>query len=272
MADDKEPPKIVAVPLEDVRRAKGEARVALPRSKVASLRAFRRVRMDRILGVLGLLVTLLGIALMFYWEAPPVVEKKFKVEWPTTVHDLENWTPPMLAAPTPPVGGTLEQATPTSVVKTFNVPDLNVTEARIAISWRDEVGNIGAEGDHFSILIEGPQGTNISTQKNLGTYLWHNDTFTFALSGIPDISSWPGTTEEQVRKEIGDRSNRTGTGEWKITVRLHRANHDYTPDGSASSEVKQRDICQTGCQRDAGEDFTVRFSYTTYSVKYTKLF
>src|SRR5687767_12178167 len=87
----KDEPKnqIRAVPLEDVRRARGEQKVAMPRSKVASLRAFRRVRADRAFGALGIVLLLIGIALIFTWEKPPVIEKKFEVQWPlaTTQED-----------------------------------------------------------------------------------------------------------------------------------------------------------------------------------------
>ena len=48
----------------------------MPRSKVAGLRAFRRVRADRTLGAIGALLLLIGVALIFAWEKPPPVEKK----------------------------------------------------------------------------------------------------------------------------------------------------------------------------------------------------
>lgn len=258
MAEEKQPPKIVAVPLEEARRAKGEARVALPRSKVASLRAFRRVRMDRILGVLGVIVTVIGVALMFYWEAPPVVEKKFKVEWPTTVRSLENWTQ---FVPT----------TANTTSKTFELKANNVTQVVIRVGWDDAVGDHDLEGDRFMITIEGPSRTNISRRQDLGTRLHHSQNFSFALSGIPDVASWPATSEREARAGVGDRTNTTGSGAWKITMWLVKANHNYSQD--APQEAKSTGLCQAPfCQADPGQDFRLNFIYTTYDVKYSKLF
>lgn len=258
MADEKQPPKIVAIPLEQARRAAGETRVALPRSKVASLRAFRRVRMDRILGALGVILTVLGIALMFTWEAAPIVEKKFKVEWPTTARSMENWTQ-------------FVPATANTTSKTFNLAATNVTLVQISVGWRDEVGDDALEGDRFHVTIEGPPGSNVSRRQDLGTYLAHTANFSFPLSGIPDVSNWPARTEQEARAGVGDRTNRTGTGEWKITVRLVKANHDYRPE--TPPDVKANDVCQDAfCQRDPGQEFTLRFTYTTYTAKYSKLF
>lgn len=260
MADEKQAPKIIAVPLEEARRAKGEARVALPRSKVAGLRAFRRIRSDRLLGVLGVIVTVIGVALMFTWEAPPVIEKKYKVEWPATTHSVENWTK------------LLTPASPTDT-KTFPINAKNVTEVVISVYWKDTVGDVGMEGDQFAISVKGPASSGVDV-KDLDLRIWleHRRTFTFSLSGVPELASVAATNDAQARTAIGDKSNDTGSGDWQVTMRLLRANHDYDP-GFDDPAVKERNVCnEPFCTTDTGQDFIVSITYVTYSLKYTKLF
>jgi hypothetical protein len=272
---------LVAMPLEQVRSARGETLVALPRSKVASLRAFRRIRADRILGIIGLILVLIGILLIFTWEKPPEIVKKYGVEWPLTSEVLlsENAT---FTCNADPCG----VATPYSVT----VDQTNVTAVTFWLQWTDDVAGENqdlSEGDEFQLEFSGPEGTNISNvrESRIGGRGGMNMSFTYVLSGIPDIGAVePADNDEEAFALIGDRTNRTGIGDWKFTVTLLRAVDDWAP-GPAGDEARRTaeqgsqkcpDSPQqlpTGgatCTRDPGNSYTFGFQITRYSVAIEK--
>jgi hypothetical protein len=256
-----------AVPLDDVRRARGEQKVALPRSKVAGLRAFRRVRSDRLLGVVGLLLVLVGTTLIFTWEKPPPVEKKFGVEWPLTTHVLPDKAGRRLVEGSP--SGSTEATTMT-------VPSLNVTAVTITLTWEDDVGKTAIEGDRLELEVKGPPGTNVSFKRNdtgLRGPTAGNISVTLPLSGIPDIASVAANSEAKARAAVGLRTNHTGTGDWTMTVRLLSApgevkNENARADPRLCSVPAETPICKP----DGGNDYTLKFRFVTYEVHYKKLF
>lgn len=248
--------KLLAVPLERARRARGQSVVALPRSKVATLRAFRRIRMDRLLGVVGTLLVAIGIVLIFTWpQPPPPVEKKFGVEWPRTLVD-KGTEQGNLAA---------QQA----FTHTEEVDRPNVTHVTMWLTWQDDVGDEAVEGDTFELEVQGPPGSNVTFKSNrTGGQAGANMSFTFAMSGIPDVASVPAATEDEARKTLGDRSNRTGMGSWTMTVRLLRAEGDWS-----NNDLRGRVPCQAPhCTPDPGNSFELHFEYAVYQVAFKKLF
>lgn len=267
---------VVAMPLEQARSARGQAFVALPRSKVASLRAFRRIRADRFLGILGLVLVLIGILLIFTWEKPPEVVKKYGVEWPltSTILALENGHLTCAAYEC----GT-EQAYP------IIVDHENVTAVTFWLAWTDDVAGENrdlAEGDEFELEFAGPAGTNITTvsESRIGGKGGMNISYTFVIAQIPDIGALqPAENDEEALALLGDRTTRNGTGEWTFTVRLLRAGDAWGDDearrlaeASAQKCPDTQGLGGPACTRDEGNDYTFGFQITRYSVAIEKQF
>lgn len=256
--------KLVAMPLEQARRARGEALMALPRSKVASLRAFRRIRADRIFGAAGLALVLVGVLLIFAWEKPPPVEKRFGVEWPQTNTMLD------------PVSD--EFAAGDSETYTFPVNGTNVTAVTFWLTWIDDVARPSsgqAEGDTFEIQVSGPEGSNVSfTERRVGGQAGMNMSYTLPMSGIPDVASVPAKSEEEARAALGDRTNQTGGGDWTITVRLVSANHSWESEDArnAAGGMCPPQSIPNVCTFDPGNSFELHFQFATYEVQFKKLF
>lgn len=256
--------QIRAVPLEDVRRARGEAKMAMPRSKVASLRAFRRVRADRTFGAIGILLLFVGLALIFAWEKPPEVEKKFGVEWPqSTIRE-------------PPISGARLAEGAAAQTHSYKLTVPNATAIVFSLVWKDDVGDKPIEGDRLEMKIEGPPGITLvnATLNDTGDgKTGGNITFPVALNGIPDIASVNADTNESAFQAVGDRTNETGIGDWKISVRVLSAPGNYANEGNANP-----DLCRPGtpttpyCTPDGGQAYEVHVSYTTYSLRLKKLF
>lgn len=249
-------PKMRAVPLEQARRARGQSMVALPRSKVASLRAFRRIRMDRLLGLLGALLVAIGVLLIFTWPQPPTpVQKKFGVEWPQTMVDTGTES------------GYLQERG--VFLHAVQVDRPNVTYVSMWLTWKDDVGDEAIEGDTFELEVQGPPGSNVSFKGNrTGGQEGANMSFTFAMSGIPDVASVPATTEEEARQTLGERTNGTGMGTWTMNVRLLRAEGDWN-----NNDLRGTVPCQAPhCTPDPGNSFELHFQYAVYQVAFKKLF
>lgn len=260
---DKDPKsQIRAVPLEDVRRARGEGRVAMPRSKVAGLRAFRRVRADRTMGAIGILFLLIGVALIFAWEKPPAVEKKFGTEWVIETSEMRTIQ-----------GARLAEGAP-AAAHDFQLDATNATVIVFSLVWTDDVGDQAIEGDRLQIQVEGPPGTNVTnaTRNDTGGQQGGNITIPIRLNGIPDLASVNAGTEEAALAAVGDRTNRTGIGPWKVSVRVLDA-----PDDIKDNRIRDPNVCRIPsatpvCVPDGGEDYQVLISYATYKLRLKKLF
>jgi hypothetical protein len=260
---DGSPDQIRAVPLEDVRRARGESKVAMPRSKVASLRAFRRVRADRTLGVIGILLLLIGITLIFAWEKPPVVEKKYGVEWPQTVH-VEDAI----------VGANLVEGA-AARSHTYELTAVNATVITFSLLWDDEIGNQAIENDELELDIKGPNGVNVTNATIRQKAKQGNITIPLALNSIPDIASVNADNERDAFQGVGDRTNRTGIGTWTIGVRVISAPGDVKNEATrpqASTFCDPRLPDNANCTPDGRENYEIRVSYATYSLRLKKLF
>lgn len=256
--------EIRAVPLDEVRRARGETKVAMPRSKVASLRAFRRIRADRAFGAIGLLLLIIGIALIFSWEKPPVIEPKYGVEWPQnrTVEPLIVGQP--LAAGAPPRTGTYDLTVP------------NATTIVFTLLWEDQIGDQAIEADALELSIEGPEGVNLTNATILQTAKQGNITIPVPLNGIPDIASVPASTEKEAFAAVGDRTNRTGVGTWTYSVRVVSAPGDVKNEAIRNPQGEAA-FCDpalpdnANCTPDGFQDYRLEISYITYDLRLKKL-
>ncbi len=265
---------IVAVPLEQVRSLRGEAIVALPRSKVASLRAFRRIRADRVLGTIGIIFVLLGILLIFTWEKPPEVVKKYGVEWPLETITLENDNNTLACTAADCPGAASE--------RTYSVPvdQTNVTGVTVWLHWTDDIvgeGEDQSEGDTLELMITGPDGTNITNVavRKVGGAAGENISLTYPMSGIPDVGAvQPADNDEEAWALLGDRSNRTGIGTWTLRVKILRAGDDWgtstVADELQSSGQKCPSTAPQVCVQDPGNDYNFGFQIIRYSATITK--
>jgi hypothetical protein len=266
---------LVAVPLEQVRSARGETLVALPRSKVASLKAFRRIRADRWFGAIGLALVLLGVALIFSWEKAPVVEKRYAVEWPLSTEllasDAARFTCPDV------------QCTGATETYTVNVNQTNVTAVTFWVQWNDDVAGENedlSEGDRFEVTFSGPDGSNITsvTEQRVGGVAGMNMSYTFLLALPPDLGAVsPANNDAEAMALIGDRTTRNGTGDWTITVRLVSAVDDWNDPEQRNLAAAAGQKCPAGsppnvCTRDTGNDYTFGFQITRYSLTIQRQF
>lgn len=254
--EEKEPkPKIVAVPLDRARRARGEGVVAMPRSKVASLRAFRRIRADRFFGVLGAILIAIGILLIFTWERPPVVPKTFSIEWATKAENVQNEAIQLTAAQG-------------SRTVSINVAGPNVTAVSWWMQWKDDQGDEGSEADNFSIEVKGPPGANLTLPATTYQLLTANITRTFLMSGIPEITSVPATTQAEARRKVGDQTNRTGIGTYEFVFSLKSLNGNWQ-----DNTLRDRAPCSVPyCTQDTRMDLTFHFEAITYSPVFKRNF
>ena len=267
---------IVAVPLEQVRSARGQAVVALPRSKVASLRAFRRIRADRILGTIGIILVLIGILLIFTWEKPPEIVKKYGVEWPLETITLESDNNTLACTSNPCAGAAAERA------YTVDVTQTNVTAVTVWLQWVDTVVGENedlSEGDELQLTLTGPEGTNITNVvvAKVGGRAGENISLTYPMSGIPDVGAvQPADNDEQAYALIGDRTNRTGIGSWTITVKINRAGDNWNPTSPAGAEMRASgQKCPANspaqvCEHDPGNAYSFGFQIVRYSVAIEK--
>lgn len=250
-----DPSKIVAMPLDRARRARGEGVVAMPRSKVASLRAFRRIRADRFFGALGALLVILGVLLIFVWEKPPDIPKTFSIEW----------TPSTTSLTTEALS--LTTAQPTKAIP-LTVPGPNVTAVTFWFSWKDDVGNEGSEADEFSFEVKGPSGANLTLPAEKHILLQGNISRTYLMSGVPELSSVPAKTESEARAKVGDQTNQTGIGTYEFTFRLISLNGDWT-----DNSLRDRAPCNSPyCTPDNEHKMTFHFEFATYSATYKRNF
>lgn len=246
--------KIVVLPLEDARAARGESRRAVARSKVATLRAFQRIRADRLWGVLGIVFVLFATVLVLTWEHKPAPEPKVALTWREDPASL------------PEVNRTVTETQPTLVVP-FEVTAANVTRVRVNVYWKDDVATQSVELDNLSLKLEGPEGTNVVLQRgalscclDTGT----NETFSVRVQDPPEApSQFPVRTVGEAERMLGDRTSHVGSGLWKLTVTLNQANGHY------ANELQRGSPCPDGgppsvCIPDHGNWFRVRLSYNTY--------
>jgi len=262
-------PKIVAMPLDEARRARGESVVALPRSKVASLRAFRRVRADRVFGTIGTILVIAGLILAFKWPAPAVhPPPTYKVEWPET-RAFSKDEKARLDFPSQP--STSNPPAP-SKVYTEKVDQVNVTKINFWLTWKDDLADPAAgqaDGDNFSLMVKGPSNYGF-TQSATGGAGGANISYSLPESGIPDKGSVPAKTYPEALKALGDYSNKTAMGDWTFTVTLLHAGDKWDP-SSPMYEYRDQVPCSAPyCQRDTGNDFTFHFEFYTYMAKLSK--
>ncbi|HEX9816197.1 MAG TPA: hypothetical protein VGB18_04390 [Candidatus Thermoplasmatota archaeon] len=266
---------MVAVPLEQVRSVRGQAVVALPRSKVASLRAFRRIRADRVLGTIGIIFVLLGILLIFTWEKPPEVVKKYGVEWQLETLTLENDNNTLVCTATGCPGAESERT------YTIDVNQTNVTAVTVWLQWIDDVvgeNEDQSEGDILQLTITGPDGTNITNVavSKIGGSGGENISLTYPMSGIPDVGAvQPADNDEEAYALLGDRTNRTGIGAWSVTVKILRAGDDWgdSPLGDELQSSGQKCPANSQmpvCDPDSGNPYNFGFQIIRYTVAIEK--
>lgn len=250
--------QLTAIPLEEVRRARGEAKVAVSRSKLSALRAFRRLWSDRVMGMFGVFLILGATLLIFFWVKPVPVEPKVTVAWRQDVHGAS-------AANGTYVNATLAEGE--TQVFNFEIKDLNVTRVRVNAYWVDDVAVDAVDLDNFTIQIEGPPKANASQgpthlPARLGT--GSNQTFSLKVQDPPNTAKeFPVRNVEEAAQLLGDHSTDNGTGVWKVTVTLSEAKDHYgndllrdqpCPDGSPAAV----------CIPDHGNWIVLRFEYATY--------
>ena len=260
MVDDAEKPdksKIVAMPLDRARKARGEGVVAMPRSKVASLRAFRRIRADRVFGLLGGVLVVMGVLLIFGWEKPPEVTKSYGVEWPLSIASADDRTLRFTAV-NQPQNFTLKVAGP------------NVTAVVFWMNWTDDKGDQALDADNFSFELKGPPGANLTLPPESIKKLSENRSRTYIMSSIPEISSVNTDNEMTARRLVGDQKNLTGVGDYAFTFTLLELNHDWKDE--RFRDTTPCDVDTPYCSRDTTFTLVFHFHVLTYSDHYVKKF
>lgn len=258
---------IVPVPMEQVREARGEKVVAVHRSKLASLRPFRRIRADRVLGVLGVVVLAVALVLVFVWENPPEEQPEWPVEWQETEYVPINATTARVEEPgsgTP--GG---PAPETQQEHTFEVSQPNATRVEISVSWQDDIGNTEGfpAGDEIEVTLIGPDDTNTTITRQLVGNVSETQyiNMTVALNPTPALGAAPVETEEAAREYVDANVNETayGMGQWRVIVRMIEAGDsgDYPQGTDECSPIGQ---AADQCQIDDGNEYTLTARYFTF--------
>jgi hypothetical protein len=256
-----QPPKR-AVPLEKVREAGGKKLVPVPRSKVASTRAFRRVRSDRIAGMVGVVLVVIAAILLFTWPQPQTREPPtFAVEWPQADRDAyrENLTLTRQAS---------------TITKDVVLGDANITRISLSIKWKDDVGDEEFEKDDISVELVAPPEVNRTLRINssAGTTQFVEVVQNASISKTPDVREVPAATEAEARQKLGDHSTHNGTGTWKLRVTVVTFADDFHDNVTRSSGQP----CPTqppqgtpACTPDLQNLVEVRVSVRTYALQLT---
>lgn len=256
-----EKPSLRAVPLEHVRRARGQEKIPVPRSKLAATRAFRRIRTDRLLGVLGILLILFGTYLVFGWEkrekAPPV----FPVEWEEVPHAVEMRTLEVT------------EATPEAIFSVA-VDEPNLTRIEVRAFWKDDVGDEPREWDKLSFNLSGP-APELPTTDRVGQWADHETgnnltpPLAVLVNELPNVRQVPAETESEARALIGDRTATNGTGEWRLRLHLDQLGDDFESENARQLFEGDcpADEVQGVCTTDSGQTVDVGATYWTFRLK-----
>jgi len=253
-------PPVRAVPMDQVRQARGQRKIPVPRSKVAGTRAFRRVKSDRAAGLFGLLLVVLALVLLFTWPQPPQKkEPAYTVEWPTTPVEAFHETIQ--------VG----RANP-NVERTISFDAANVTRVTLVVQWKDDVGDEDIETDTGNFTLVSPASANltIALTSRANSTATANATSSRVVSSPPSVREVPARTLAEAKAVLGDHTNRNGTGTWTLRLQLTHIGDDFK-DSTARGrlgECPQQSIPQV-CTWDPGNALDVRVSYETYQVKLT---
>lgn len=256
-----ERPPIVARLLEEVRRARGDRRIAYSRSKVATLRAFRRVRADRVFGVFGTVLVVVAVGLIFTWEKKPPEQVAVSLAWKEDDRSL------------PDQNQTLGSPRETQVYS-FEVSDVNVTRVHVHLFWIDDVASGPFDWDNVSVRIDGPPETNVSRDLPglAWTFQWGvNVSVNLRVQDTPQSpSQFQVRSEAEAEQLLGDRTGRIGTGIWRVYVTLEEAK------GNASSSLTGSLACPTTsasvvCTPDPGNWVRVGLTYQTYRPEFRRI-
>lgn len=244
-----------AVPIEDVRRAKGEAVVAVQRAKVSGTKAFRRTRTDRVWGAVGVVLCLVGAWMVFNWVPPVEVAPSVGVEWPEETFTRENETL------------TVPRGQP-SLVYPIQVDEANITRMVVTVSWVDNVGDAPIEWDIVQLNLTGPEasGIRLTAQTRGDNVVGATVVLGERVSPKPDTRSVPASDLEEAGRLLGDQSNRTGTGEWRLEIFLNRVGDDFATNNARAAfddQCPQQGV-PSACTYDDGQAFQVAVEYTAY--------
>lgn len=245
------------VPLDRVLEARGKKRVAVSRSKVAGTKAFRRVRSDRVLGVVGVLAVIAATWLVFTWEKPPEVTPTVAVEWPVTARSgFEGTISTSREAP--------------EATETLAITEANVTRLQLHLQWIDDVGDQPGEYDKLDFNISGPNGATFAqTYQGAADHVAGiNVTLGLKVMDKPNIQQVNAATVSQAKTIIGDQTRTNGTGTWTIRVTLLEVHDDFADNTSRSLGDCPDQGIPAVCTRDFGQDVRVALTYETYHVVY----
>lgn len=258
-------PPVRAVPIEKVRAAQGKARIAVPRGKVASTKAFRRVRSDRAFGLVGVLLVVLAIVLLFTWPQPPIKKPPtFSVAWPTSDTDVFDRMVQLNrtdSVPHPEV--TLDVA----------IGLANATRVTLNTTWRDDVGDQLIEYDNATFELTKPGATNatLKIQNSATSKADLTAAASVPLATAPNIREVPAATLAEARAKLGDRSAHNGTGTWKLHLRLDYVGDHFRDESTRlamGGSCPQNTPAQGGavCVFDPGNKFHVKVTVRSYRV------
>jgi hypothetical protein len=243
------PPRRV-VPVQKVREAKGEVRIPVPRSKVAATRAFRRLRADRVAGVLGLALILIAGALLFTWPQPPAPREPTYSEHEVFQQEV-----------------TLTRQAP-AFEQDLDFSNLNVTRVTVELRWRDDVGQAPIDWDTVRVELIGPASANLtivieSTTGPQEVFESRNGT----LRAPPEIRDVPARTDEEAWQALGDHSDANGTGAWRLrisTVDFRDQWNDNTSRNLGQECPENPPQGSPVCTPDLRNTLHVRVAYRTY--------
>lgn len=259
----RKPPR--AVPIQEVRRAQGDVRVPVVRSKLASTRAFRRIRADRFFGTLGILFILVAALLVFKWEQTVPVTPAFSIGWDEATN------------PSPSKSETATETERTKIFE-FAVQGQNITRVHLWAFWKDTVGDQPIEQDNLTIEVEGPGGNNTTVtlkRENLFATSFvtgRNETFNVPIQDVPEVRRVAASTQAQARALVEERvhPNTFGSGTWKVTVTLNDAVDDYKDETLRYLGNCPDQSPPTACIPDKDQQVTVGFEYGFFRANYTQ--
>ncbi len=275
MADPEPPetpgdPPLRAVPLEKVRGVRGETKIPVPRSKVATTRAFRRIRADRAAGVLGLVALLVTMWLLFNWELAP--------EPPPRTYSV-RWIDQQVSLPDDVIFIPADATQDAPFSKTYSITDHNVTRIIFNVTMQDDVGNDGQEEDILNFRLGGPEAANLTLVIDQKEAPYDREMTYYANGTVvtpPNVLEVPARDIDEAVAALGDHmnGNDNGTGTWTLTAWFTFVGDDMgniPPGGGPGDEPAQcpADPIATGtvCQEDPGNNVTVRIAYKVYHVE-----
>lgn len=216
-------PPIRVVPLDEARKARGQGRYPVARSKVATSRAFGRVRADRLFGFVGVAIIIASLFLVFTWEKPVKVAPTVPVQWQDEAYGHVG----RLEMPANLRVLTDEGA---SITWHLNISQVNVYRVNFTFQWVDDVGDEIIEYDMLSYEVMGPFQSNLTRGQTAVRQPSYNAQEIFRPVTLPNKALWEARDPDEARAAVREAQPdmRNGTGDWTVVVTLDDLADDFS--------------------------------------------